>query len=331
VKIANIMLGEKRGGIEQAAVDYCLALRSMGHDITAIIRADAAVTSSLTNAKIHCVTICNPHTWNPIARRKISRALATCDIAILHGNRAAKLTSSQKHLRQVGVAHSRFFTPYQHFDAIVALSAQRADMLKEEYKGPIHIIPNMLDMPPLRPRPARRSPPVIGIMGRLSHEKGFDLLIAALGILRAQHIPFRAIIGGDGAERERLMQQAAALKVDDAIEWLGWVNDKTDFFERIDLYCMASRTENFPITLLEAMSHGCPVISTDCGGPSAMLEGHCGILTPITAEGIAKGLAEALQNPEAMAVLGTRARNRVAAHYTTPIVAARLHEVLTGL
>jgi len=134
-------------------------------------------------------------------------------------------------------------------------------------------------------------------MGRLSHEKGFDLFLAALGILRAQNMPFRAVIGGDGAERERLMQQAAALKIDDAIEWLGWIHDKTEFFNRIDLYCMASRTENFPITLLESMSHSCPVVSTDCGGPSTMLEGNSGILTPITAEGIAQGLAEALKTP----------------------------------
>ena len=77
------------------------------------------------------------------------------------------------------------------------------------------------------------------------------------------------------------------------------------------------------------MAHGCPAIATQCGGgPAAMLADGCGILTPITAHGIATGLAQALSHLTESASMGARARTRVVERYATSVVATQLQEVL---
>lgn len=329
MKIANIMLGIGRGGIEQAAVDYCIALAALGHEVLAITRIDAAINPALRNAGIPLVTIRAPQRWNLLARLRMTLALRGCDVAILHGNRAGEIVRPHRHRKTIAVAHSRFFTPHPYFDAVIALSTPRAEEIKRHYHGPIHIIPNMIDLPTTSTRAPWRTPPVIGSMGRLSHEKGFDLFIEALAILHQQNIPFHAIIGGEGPKTQALKSQATASGIAKHITWAGWVADKAAFFASIDIYCLPSRTENFPITLLEAMAYGCPSIATECGGgPAAMLTNDCGILTPITAEGIAQGLAQALSNPAHTAAMGQRARSRVEQNYATPVVAKQLNDAL---
>jgi glycosyltransferase involved in cell wall biosynthesis len=332
MKIANIMLGGGRGGVEQAAVDYARALRNLGHDVLTITRSNAAIIPALNAAQLPFLAIRAPQRWNLLARLRIARAMKGCDIAILHGNRAGEMVGAHPTRKNIAVAHSRFFTPLSHYHAVIALSAARAQEIQPQFRGPVHIIPNMIDLPPDAPRAPWRTPPIIGSMGRLSHEKGYDLLLDALAILRSKNIPFRAIIGGDGKEADALKTQAQRLGIADAITWAGWVADKAAFFASLDVYCMPSRTENFPITLLEAMAHGCPVLSTECGGgPTEMLAGDGGILTPITAEGVAAALAQALVDPAEFAAMGTRARTKVAQHYATPVVAKKLDDFLTAL
>jgi glycosyltransferase involved in cell wall biosynthesis len=329
MKIGNIMLGGSRGGVEQAAVDYAIALRNSGHEVITIVRRNAAIIHVLERENIPYICIAKPQSWNPLARWRIAHALQGCKVAFLHGNRAGEMVARYRGRKNIAVAHSRFFEPQAHFDAVIALSKPRAAEIKTQFSGPVHTIPNMLSLPAEITRAAWRSPPVIGSMGRLSHEKGFDLFLDALAILRAKNIPFHARIGGEGKQFDALRAQAATLGIADAITWLGWVADKAEFFSNADIYCMPSRTENFPISLLEAMAHGCPAVATACGGgPAAMLADGHGILTPITAEGIAHGLAQALGAPAESAAMGIRGRTRVAERYAMPVVAKQLNALI---
>lgn len=331
MNIANIMLGGSRGGVEQAAVDYARALHGLGHNVLTITRHNAAIIPALANANLPFVSIRTPQRWNLLARWRIAQLLRDCDVAILHGNRAGDMVGTHRRCKNIAIAHSRFFTPAPHFDVVIALSEQRAAEIKAQFSGPVYIVPNMIDLPPDTPRAPWRKPPIIGSMGRLSQEKGFDVLLDALAILRAKNIPFRAIIGGEGKEDEALKTQAVRLGIADAITWAGWIADKSTFFANLDVYCLPSRTENFPITLLEAMAHGCPAVSTECGGgPAEMLSDGCGILSPITAEGIAAGLTRALGNPSQTIMMGANARTRAEDRYAAAIVAQRLQGIITG-
>ncbi len=324
MKIANIMFGGKRGGLEQALVDTSEALRLMGHDVTAIVRDGAAIIPQLTG---NVEYINAPYAWNIFARKTLQRLLPQFDAILLHGNRASSMTRGLKKLPPIAVvAHSRFFKRPSHAKAIIALSESRARELGTQY-----VVPNLIRLPVFVPRNFG-NPPIIGAMGRFSHEKGFDILLDALALLRDRGLTFRAVIAGTGALEPSLKAQATKLQLDTRITWAGWVNNPADFFRAIDIFCMSSRTESFPISLLEAMAHARAIVTTDCGGPSNILTDRAtGIITPITAEGIANALEEVLNNPERSLSMGAAARLRAEETYALPVVAKKLDAVMRAI
>jgi glycosyltransferase involved in cell wall biosynthesis len=332
MRVVNVMLGGKRGGIEQAAVDYAKALRFQGHDVVTVIRKGAWVESVLAEAGLPAIAVALPYEWNPFARRRMKDLIAGADVAILHGNRAADVTTGIRGVPLVPVVHSRFFKHRAHFAALITASQAMADRHGPAVSCPVHFVPNLIHMPDDAARPAFRAPPVIGAMGRLSAEKGMDIFINAIAILRARGVIVEAVIGGGGDQEEALKRQAAAPALAGAVTFRGWVGDKAAFFRDIDIFCLSSRTETFPITVLEAMSHGCSVVATRCGGPSEMIDdGITGFLADVDATDLADTLQNALQQPETAMRAGAAGRAHVRDTYDLPVVARKLDAVLSGI
>lgn len=136
------------------------------------------------------------------------------------------------------------------------------------------IIPNPLVAPrsvPVRSEPMHESPVSLAehgdyilSMGRLSHAKGFDLLIAAYARIAADFPHWRLIILGDGALRSKLEQQVRDLRLSERIFFAGVVADPSVFLRGAKLFVMASRYEGSPLAHGEALASGLPVIATDC-------------------------------------------------------------------
>src|SRR5262249_30600169 len=110
---------------------------------------------------------------------------------------------------------------------------------------------------------------VIGAVGRLSDEKGVDVLIRAVAILLNEGYNLELWIAGDGPERDSLAAQAAATGHGERIRLLGFQKSPKDFFAAFDLFCLSSLREGLPNVVLEAMSMEVPVIATRCGGIGA--------------------------------------------------------------
>src|SRR5690606_3578792 len=109
-------------------------------------------------------------------------------------------------------------------------------------------------------------------MGRLSPEKGFDLLIRAVALLRRQHPGCSLTILGDGPEREPLEGLAEELGVAEAVSFGGQVRDPAAHLVRGDIFVLPSRFEGFPNALLEAMACGLAVVAADCpSGPRQLV------------------------------------------------------------
>jgi glycosyltransferase involved in cell wall biosynthesis len=177
----------------------------------------------------------------------------------------------------------------------------------------------------------RLGPPIIGFLGRLLPEKGPDLLIDALAILKAKGVRFGARIAGDGAIKSEVAARAAASGLVDMVTWLGWVEALPAFFESIDVLCVPSRHESFGLVLLEAFAAGKPVVATRTVGPSeTVVEGRNGLLCDIDAVDIAAKLETLLRDPARLTQLGAQARID-AAGYAMPAVAPNVAAVLTGL
>lgn len=327
MRVLNVMLGGKRGGIEQAAVNYAEALRAQGHDVTTVIRKDAFVAQALAEGGFKVLPIALPYRWNPLAARRIQRAMRQTDIVLLHGNRAAELTVVDKKKMPpiVAVVHSRFFNVEPHFSALIVLSQKMADTYV--VSGiPTYFIPNLVHIPDVSPHPAFRAIPVVGTMGRMSEEKGMDLFIEAIGLLRQRGVMVEGVIGGSGGIEPQLRAQAAN---NPSIRFAGWVGDKKEFFQSLDIFCLSSRTETFSITLLEAMAHGVPSVATKCGGPSEIIqEGLNGLLAEVDAGSLADTLQRALVDPVATARMGLTGRENVGERYDAPVIAARLDKCL---
>jgi glycosyltransferase involved in cell wall biosynthesis len=193
----------------------------------------------------------------------------------------------------------------------------------------IHDIGNGVDTTRFRPASAderlelRRTlglpaGPLVIYAGRLSREKGLDLLLQAWpGVAAGSHL----CIVGDGEEREALQAQAAGLR---GVRFHGAVTDVAPLMRAADACVLPSRVEGLPVALLEGMSCGLPVVATAVGGtPGAVEDGATGLLVPPEDPGaLAEALCRALGTEGS--ALGRLARARVLQSYSIDAVADRV-------
>lgn len=109
-------------------------------------------------------------------------------------------------------------------------------------------------------------------VGRLTYQKGFDLLIPAWAKIVNNLSDWKITIVGTGEDEQKLKQMAIDYNVADTIIFAGQQKDMTKFYSEASIFCMSSRFEGLPMVLLEAQSYGLPIISFDCDtGPSEIV------------------------------------------------------------
>jgi glycosyltransferase involved in cell wall biosynthesis len=181
---------------------------------------------------------------------------------------------------------------------------------------PIGVIPNGVELSPL---PAQlQYPPRVLTIGRLTQQKGVDILFRAMTRLR--DLDFEVVIAGDGPDRAQLEQLAQELDVADRVRFLGWVSREqlADTFANAGIFALASRIEGMPNVVLEAMAHARPVICTRVFGAADLVQdGETGLLIDLENEAqLADALRTLLTNPELRACMGAAGRRRVEAQFT---------------
>jgi glycosyltransferase involved in cell wall biosynthesis len=118
----------------------------------------------------------------------------------------------------------------------------------------------------------------IGWVGRISREKGLDVMIEAAPLLG--DLPIRLTVLGDGPDRIKLEQRTAELEISQHVSWKGAVAEASRLLQGFDVLVISSRTEGTPMTLLEAMDAGIPVVATAVGGIPNVISHTQGILIP---------------------------------------------------
>lgn len=114
--------------------------------------------------------------------------------------------------------------------------------------------------------------PIIAAVGRLTREKGFDTLIAAVPALRAAHPALRVVIAGDGPYRDELLRHRAGLGLDAVVALPGFTNDIGGVLAQADVLAAPSHIEGLPMAVIEAMAWGVPVVASDIPGHRALIE-----------------------------------------------------------
>jgi glycosyltransferase involved in cell wall biosynthesis len=197
---------------------------------------------------------------------------------------------------------------YRQADLVVAQTQDAAVWLERNCQARVRVIPNSLrELPTLE---CRREPLIIAV-GRLTTEKGFDLLLRAFARLAHRFPQWRVVIVGDGVERAALLRLREELQLTQRVEFLGEVREVDPWLARAALLVHPSRREGFPNAVLEGMGMGLAVISADCrAGPAELIaDGINGRLVPVDdVETLTRVMMELMDNPTAREALGLEAR-----------------------
>lgn len=222
---------------------------------------------------------------------------------------------------------------YRAADKLIAVSSGLRRRITQHFCLDSVVIPNIVDCPPMEAHSAAgKKDFVLVSAGNLLYRKGFDLLLKAFAAARFD-ASVRLKIMGAGAYESTLRKMMADWHLETQVELSGQPYKRADFFQacqKADAFVLASRGETFGVVYIEAMAAGCPVIATDCGGPSDFVTPENGLLVPPEK---VKALTEALQRMRHTA--GTYDRTGIARfardRFAPEVVGARLNAVYCGL
>lgn len=139
----------------------------------------------------------------------------------------------------------------------------------------ILVIPNPSPFETISKVDNKKSNKIVLAVGRLSYEKGFDLLLDAWKIVCQKHPDWMLNIVGTGLEEQKLFIQAEGLKINHKVTFHGLQSDLVPFYKKASIFCLPSRVEGFGLALIEAQSFGIPVVAFNCEiGPRELIQHH---------------------------------------------------------
>jgi glycosyltransferase involved in cell wall biosynthesis len=222
---------------------------------------------------------------------------------------------------------------YPKLDALAVLTERDGQSYAAHLNGGVRTvrIPNTVrDMGPGR---ADLDAKVALTAGRLTPQKGYDMLIPAWASVAAKHPDWRLRICGEGKDREMLEGLIRKHGLSEVVSLEGPAHDLGSDMERAALFILSSRTEGLPLVLLEAMSKGLGIVSFDCPtGPADVIEDHRnGILVPPRdVDALATAIVEMIED-EALRRRCAAAAVETARGYRMDAVGPRWEELMREL
>lgn len=158
---------------------------------------------------------------------------------------------------------------YRKLNRVVLLTEN--DQKKYTFLHNTCVIPNSLSFAPV-PKNDYTEKNILAI-GRLTHQKGFDILLDAAKLLESEHSDWHITIVGEGEDYGSLMEKIEKLKLNNFVRIIEPVSDMISLYHSASIYVMSSRFEGLPMVLIEAQSCGLPIVSFDCPeGPAELIE-----------------------------------------------------------
>jgi glycosyltransferase involved in cell wall biosynthesis len=188
-------------------------------------------------------------------------------------------------------------------------------------------IPNIVQSPGATVAVRRKE---VLAMGRLSHQKGFDLLLQAWSLVIKRLPDWSLRIVGDGQMHDELLQLANTLGIERHVTLVPFSDNPFALYSACEIFVLSSRFEGLPFVLVEAMSCGSPCISFDCPtGPRELIRQDVnGILVPAErVELLADAIVDLGQKPQLRQRLGEAAQS-ISERFSEASVAARWHDAL---
>jgi glycosyltransferase involved in cell wall biosynthesis len=348
MRVMHVVMPAAYGGLERVVQSLATAQAAAGEQAHVAIvtngddAAAAAFAAPLRAARVtvHAVRAARRAYWRERAAVSDLCARVEPDIVHTHGYRADVIngpparaagaaTVSTVHGFTGGDARNQCYEWLQrqalrHCDAVAAAATPIAERLARAGvpRERIRVVPNawVSSTPVLEPRAAGdvlgapRDRFHIGWVGRVSHEKGLDVMLDALELLGPGH---HLTIVGDGPARARLCQRVAQSAIADAVRWHGALASAERIIRAFDVLAITSRSEGTPMVLLEAMAAGVPVVATAVGGvPDVVSPFEAQLVAPECPGAIARAIAHVRDDPDAARRGARRARLRLDRNFT---------------
>ena len=224
---------------------------------------------------------------------------------------------------------NRMLTPIT--DAFIAVAPSHGRFLIEHHRFParqVAVIPNGVDTERFAPAPdvaaIRRdlaigpADRVVGIVAALRPEKNHELFLDVAQRIARQLPSAKFLVIGDGPCRDALQQRARDLNVQANVKFLGSRDDVPSLLAAMDVFALTSHIEANPVSILEAMSTGRPVVAADVGSiHEAVADGETGFLVPAgDPEQFCRRVLQLLHAPVLGQRMGAAARTAVVAHWS---------------
>ncbi|MBD1845384.1 glycosyltransferase family 4 protein [Cyanobacteria bacterium FACHB-63] len=284
-------------------------VNAIAHDRPKFILPKTLFSHWLTFARLHPdiihVNCCTP--W--ACAIGLTAALMIPDTRVVRVDQLPLRTTDA-----IGLWRTRFLS--LRLDAHVAVGRASAQRMEDFYalgRNSVISIPN--GVPDLgEPESIPTETMTVGSIGRLDAMKAHEILLKAI----AQTENINAVILGEGSERSNLEQLAMNLGIQNRVQLLGWMDNPRSYLSKFDVVAMPSRSEGFPLAMVEAMLAARPVIATRVGSmPEAVIDGITGwLIEKNDVDGLAKALMRSRDDVPLRLQMGQQARQMALAHYT---------------
>jgi glycosyltransferase involved in cell wall biosynthesis len=213
--------------------------------------------------------------------------------------------------------------------AVGVAVARDVEKLLRLRSGVVRTIYNAVPIEPLARSHAGLDGATVVAVGRLEHQKGFDVLLDALARVPTGQL----LLVGDGGQRVVLEQQARRLGLADRVQLTGWVENPRTLMVDAAVFALPSRFEGFPLSVVEAMLAGLPVVAADVGSVrEAVIHDQTGLLIePDDADALAAALERLLEDEPERRRFGEAGRERALERFTADGMAKAYAELYREL
>ena len=175
--------------------------------------------------------------------------------------------------------------------------------------------------------------PLIGVVGRLTEQKGHRYLLEAFSQVIASLPSAHLLVAGDGKLRSALERQVARLRLMHHVTFAGWRQDVAQVMSTMDVLAMPSLWEGFGLVLLEAMAASRPIVASRVSAiPEIVAHGETGLLVPPQdVESLARALLALLSEPSRAHEMGQRGRRRLKEHFSVARMVEQTQAVYESL
>lgn len=347
----------ERGGPLAHVRELAPAVAAAGVDVHVVV-ANERLATEFRGLGVDASAGSMRHKFDVRGAAKVWPALAGADVVHTHDRRAGLLARPQARLRGAASVHTLHGVPEElsirvgragdpvppgssrariawlrhgivriealltYLGAVVVPSHALAEFLARHGfpRGRMHVIPYGVGARAVEPRPLRE-PAVFGTAANLEYHKGVEILLAAAARVEA---PLRLDIYGDGSARARLEAEAARLGI--SASFHGFDPQFRSQLRELDVFVLPTRGDNLPVSILEAMASGLPVISTRVGGiPEQIEDGRTGYLVePDDVHGLAEAMAMLASDPARREAFGRAGAEKLQREFSSESVARRL-------